>query len=320
MKKNVILVLSLFAAIMSSWFLARTFIAQKQECSKNYPFVSNEIDCQKIDDVANRVEGLHGNIKMIIDNEKASNHLVRASVFYRDLNTRQWFGIDDLDKYYPASLVKLPIALVYYKIAQLQPGIFDKQIKVSAEMIDQANIDSHYPPQESLIAGNTYTVKELIRRMLVFSDNAPFSPLSDGVNDYSEKVLADLGVYAPLNEAEQGAWNVTPRSYANIFRMLFNASYLDIDSANNVLELISKSTFTEGIVSGVPENVKVAHKFGEATGVNADGTVSSLVLNDCGIVYKPDSPFILCIMTEGHDFSQQERVIQQITRSAYKAL
>ncbi|MEI7891197.1 MAG: serine hydrolase [bacterium] len=320
MKKNFIIFLFFCISVTLVFFLAKTIDSKEQECSKNYPFVSHEIDCQKIDDVVNRVDDLHSNVGKIIEDEKNKKHIIRASVFYRDLNTKQWFGIDDSIGYYPASLIKLPIALVYFKIAQLQPGILDKQIVISQDATNQDDSDQHYPPAEKLVAGNAYSVRELIRRMLVYSDNVPFGPLSDGVSDYSERVLTDLGVYVPLEKEKQGTWNVTTKSYANIFRMLFNASYLDLDHANEVLEMLSKSTFTKGIVAGVPEGVKVAHKFGEATAMKDESTVSSLVLNDCGIIYKPKHPFVLCIMTEGNDFSQQEKVIQEIARSAYDAL
>ena len=159
----------------------------------------------------------------------------------------------------------------------------------------------------------------MLKHMLVYSDNAPFSVLTDTASNYSIQVLTDLGVTVPPAGSPDGDWKVTPRGFAAIFRMLYNASYLNTKYSNQVLGLLSQSTFTKGIVSGVPGGIKVAHKFGEATGMNADGTVHSYVLNDCGIVYKPNNPFIVCVMTEGNDFSQQEKVIQEITQSAYNA-
>ena len=81
-----------------------------------------------------------------------------------------------------------------------------------------------------------------------------------------------------------------------------------------VLDLLSQSTFIQGIVAGVPEGVKVAHKFGEAEGVDKEGKVVTHILNDCGIVYKPESPYILCIMIEGEDYSQMEKVFKITNR------
>jgi beta-lactamase class A len=287
----------------------------KQSCSNDYPFISGEIDCQNIDEKTNQVEGLRHDITQIIDNEKSQQHIIRASVFYRDLNTRRWFGVNDIDKFYPASLIKLPISIMYYKIAEMEPYIFDKELQIPSDEGD--NSDQHYPPADPLLPGKTYTIKEMIRHMLIYSDNAPFSVLYDGGKLFRDKILSDLGVYEPPAGQSQEMWNVTARSYANIFRMLYNASYVSVQSANEILNTLSQSTFKNGIVAGVPETVKVSHKFGEAEGVQSDGTVQSRILNDCGIVYKPNTPYILCLMIEGQDYAQMETVMQKISKGAY---
>lgn len=287
----------------------------KQGCSQNYPFISSEIDCQSIDEVTNQVEGLHKDIVQIINDEKNQNHVIRTSVFYRDLNTRRWFGVNDIDKFYPASLIKLPVSIMYYKVAELEPYIFDNVLQIPTDVGD--NTDQHYPPVDPLVAGKTYTIKEMVRHMLIYSDNAPFSILYDGGKLFREKILSDLGIYEPPADQKQEIWNVTARSYASIFRMLYNASYVSVQSANEILDFLSQSTFKNGIVAGVPENIKVAHKFGEAEGVREDGTTQSRILNDCGIVYKPDSPYILCLMLEGQDYVQMEKVMQRISKAVY---
>ncbi|MDR3558931.1 MAG: class A beta-lactamase-related serine hydrolase [Candidatus Pacebacteria bacterium] len=305
------------------WFALKNTAAPvlpAPNCSKNFPFLNNDINCQSFDDISNQIENLHVNIGGVIDDEKNNGHIIRASVFYRDLNTKRWFGINDTDDFYPASLLKLPVALIYYKVAELQPDIFDRQLQIPTAGEDPTNSDQHYPPQNPLVPGQTYSIGDMLKHMLVYSDNAPFGILSDTAKDYSVQVLTDLGMTVPPASSPPGDWKVTPRGFAAIFRTLYNASYLNTKYSNQVLDLLSQSTFTKGIASGVPKGVKVAHKFGEATGMNADGTVHSYVLNDCGIVYKPNNPFIVCVMTEGNDFSQQEKVIQEITKSAYNAL
>ena len=303
------------------WFFWQETYLPKRECNKNYPFLVAGIDCQNIDDVADQVENLHEDVQKIIAEEKSKGNIIRGSVFYRDLNTKRWFGVDDTQEYYPASLLKLPMALVYFKIAELQNDIFDQELKIKTEGEDISNSDQHYPPQDPLVPGNNYKIGEMIRHMLVYSDNAPFASLAEAAKKYDNQVFSDLGMYVPPAGDEANSWRVTPRNFANIFRMLFNASYLNVKYSNKVLELLASSTFKKGIVAGIPEGVKVAHKFGEATGMEDDNkTIHSLTLNDCGIVYKPENPFIICVMTEGKDFSQLETVIQKITKTAYSAL
>ncbi len=207
---------------------------------------------------------------------------------------------------------------MYYKVAELEPYILDKKIVLPSETDD--NSDQHYPPADPLLPGEEYPLRELVRHMLVYSDNAPFSVLYEGGKLFRDKILSDLGILSPPTDQAQEVWNVSARSYANIFRILYNASYLNVQSSNEVLDLLSQSTFKKGIVAGVPKGVTVSHKFGEAAGTLEDGTVQSLILNDCGIVYKPEEPFILCVMLEGHEYSQMEKVIERVTQSSYDTL
>jgi beta-lactamase class A len=294
--------------------------SNKQDCSSEYPFISDEIDCEKIDDIAGQVNELHGNISGIINEEKNNKNLIRASVFYRDLKSRRWFGINDLEKYYPASLLKLPMALVYYKIAELQPDIFSQSLVIPAEGQITDNSDQHYPPENPLVPGNTYKIGEMIDHMLFYSDNAPFSILKESSGLFYNRVFVDLGVYASLESNEENNWNYSPRIFANIFRMLYNSSYVNVNYSNEVLEKLSQSSFKKGIVAGVPAGVKVSHKFGEATAMENETKIHSRVLNDCGIVYKPDKPYILCVMAEGDDFSKIEKVIERIAQASYESL
>jgi len=82
------------------------------------------------------------------------------------------------------------------------------------------------------------------------------------------------------------------------------------------LEFLSQVEFKEGIVAGVPRDVVVSHKFGER------GTADSntLQLHDCGIVYYPSNPYLLCVMTRGSDFEKLKEVIKTISATIYREI
>jgi beta-lactamase class A len=67
------------------------------------------------------------------------------------------------------------------------------------------------------------------------------------------------------------------------------------------------------LVAGVPAGIPVAHKFGETGQVGGERQ-----LHDCGIVYYPNSPYILCIMTRGNNFEELPNIIKQISSEVYK--
>ena len=105
---------------------------------------------------------------------------------------------------------------------------------------------------------------------------------------------------------------MTTAEYAKIFINLHNAEYLTKDKSNYALLLLSQTTFYEGIVHGVPITIKVAHKFGERE------TMYSQQLHDCGIVYYPEHPYVLCIMTNGKDTKTLSKVISGISETVYR--
>lgn len=286
-------------------------------CSDLYPYINPNVDCQRNDKMADQIETLQEKVEKIIRGKKENKQIKRASVFYRDLDTKRWFGVDADDEYYPGSLVKLPLAMAYYKMAELRPEVLQSQLVIPKNDTVAGNTDQHYPPQDPLQPETPYAVQEMIRHMLVYSDNTPFDPLMNYGKLFLENVFKDLGIKEVRDGNQIVGWTSSVRSYAAALRALFNVSYLDSASSNTVLSLLVQSTFSQGLASGVPSGVKVAHKFGEGTGTDSSGKILTYTLNDCGIIYKPDQPFILCVMTEGSDFSSMEATIQDITRTVY---
>jgi beta-lactamase class A len=316
-----LLLLAAFAiGAFSMWTFDEPEQVKSNNCDKEYPFISQDVDCTTIDQAADQVNTLHEKVDKMVHDEQGAHHIDRASVFYRDLNTRRWFGVNDNQAYYPGSLVKLPLAMAYYKLAELQPGILDETLMIPKDVVVADNTDQHYPPADPLSSGVSYPISELIRHMLVYSDNTPFSPLMDTGKLFVSKAFHDLGVDEVKDGDTVTGWTSSVRTYAGALRSLYNTAYLNAEYSNEILSLLSQSTFVNGSVSGVPQGVKVAHKFGEGTGVTSDDKTVSHTLNDCGIVYKPEAPFIICVMTEGQDFSQMEKVIQEITKESYDAL
>ncbi len=86
---------------------------------------------------------------------------------------------------------------------------------------------------------------------------------------------------------------------------------------------MSQTDFTEGIVAGVPQGTLVSHKFGVRTVASHELTpdsqmVSNHELHDCGIVYYPNNPYFICVMTQGKEFNSLQSVIQGASELVWK--
>jgi len=107
--------------------------------------------------------------------------------------------------------------------------------------------------------------------------------------------------------------------YAAFFEILYNATYLNKEMSEKALAILTKSTFNYGLVGGVPIGVEVAHKFGERI------FEEYKQLHDCGIIYKENNPYLLCIMTrgdmmEGDNFNDLAMVIKKISEQVYNTI
>jgi hypothetical protein len=91
--------------------------------------------------------------------------------------------------------------------------------------------------------------------------------------------------------------------------------------SDHLLKHLSESTYRSGLVAGVPAQTLVAHKFGDRTVVNeSDGAVLWRSLHDCGIVYKKDRNYIICVMTKGSDNADLSGVIKDISKITHEVL
>src|SRR5581483_2586054 len=91
------------------------------------------------------------------------------SVYYENLTTGEWASLNECEKYFPASLGKIPLLIAYLKLAESSPGFLDKNILNSSEYTDNAG--QEIKPKKSIVLGRTYSVKKLIKNMIVYSDN-----------------------------------------------------------------------------------------------------------------------------------------------------
>ena len=117
-------------------------------------------------------------------------------------------------------------------------------------------------------------------------------------------------------------YKISASDYSLFFRVLYNATYLSDDYSEEALSILGKATFNQGITEPLPKGTVVAHKFGVRVYSTPDtsNNSSALELHDCGIVYLPNNPYFLCVMTHGSSLGALETRIQGISSLVYNAV
>lgn len=254
----------------------------------------------------------------IIKEGKAKN----ISVYFRDLNNGWWFGIEEKKLFSPASLMKVPVMIAIFKLEQELPGTLSKELKYEKSgQNQQLGLDEKVSYGGTVLTpGSIYTINELVKNMIIYSDNEATLLLLQYLErfdpDYMDNVNRELGL---IISNETGSYDnfLSVKRYSTFFRILYNASYLNPTYSNKALRLLSQSVYDGGIRKMVPPNITVAHKFGRKSIPTVDNGLLIDQLHHFGIVYYPRLPYMLGIMVQGKNEADMQKIIEEITAMIY---
>ena len=236
-----------------------------------------------------------------------------VSVYYRELNDGLRFVIGKEKFFYPASLIKVPMMISILKQAETNPHLLQTKVAFNDPKL---RIGQNPEVPDKLVLGSSYTVDDLVNRMIKYSDNVSYALLLTKVADRAtyEKTYSDLGFPLPYHSGDQTQYVLSAEQYSSCFRLLYNASYLNKQMSEKALEYLSRSEFKFGLTANLPPTVVVAHKFGfwAENGVR--------LIHDCGIVYYPNNPYLICVMTSSPDKEGYDPTIGEISRFIYQEL
>lgn len=243
--------------------------------------------------------------------QESGGQLYKYGIYFRDFQSNATIGIHEAEDFSPASLLKLPVAMWYYKQAESDPSFLSNEINFTGPK--GVNVE-HFPPKRSVTVGTTYSLEQLIELMLQESDNDATNILSQyaGGPIQTNSVYEDLGI---TGVNDYNTYIIDVHTYAAFFSSLYKVQYLNRFYSNQLLEVMTHASFADGLAAGVPSSVPIAHKFGERV---IDASKSIVQLHDCGIVYAAH-PYLLCVMTQAHSYAAALAFISGISHKVFDA-
>ena len=221
------------------------------------------------------------------------------SIYVKQLNTGLEAGINQDQKMYAASILKLPY--LYYTQEKINEGIY--QLDTTVKYIPEVNeFPGSYKPEGSGSLpkkedNKEYSLKDLITKVSKESDNIAHNILGYYITNKS-----DVNFKAELSAIMGDDWDSKEKIISS--KMAGKAMEAIYNQNGFVLESLTKTAFdNQRIPKGV--SVKVAHKIGDADEFK----------HDTAIVYT-DSPFILSIFTANSDYD----TIAKIATDIYEVL
>ena len=133
------------------------------------------------------------------------------------------------------------------------------------------------------------------------SDNAVFNELVKkfGENNLNSYIVNDLGM-TKTSIAEN---ETTPKEMADLLKKIYDANN------EKILGFLTDTIFEDWLAKGIPDGVRVAHKYGREVHI----------VNDAGIVYA-DKPYIVVIMTQGVVEKEADGILPELSKLVYDGM
>jgi len=180
LKKALLICFIFILGIVVGWFIKETGLNNSDNKltnlrEKGYEYISPLLDVEPREltdrkDLIVFEKDLNVQINNMINNSK--QHISHISVYYKEFSSGAWIGINEKEGFSPASLLKVPLMIAYYKVAESNPSYLKIRIEYQPINVDVSqNIITTIKP---LIKGEFYSLEELINKMIIDSDNQAF--------------------------------------------------------------------------------------------------------------------------------------------------
>lgn len=233
------------------------------------------------------------------------------SVYVYDLKREQGFAIAGDQEKAPASISKLPYAILTLHEIELGNMAIDDTYPISRNNKAYSSDLMYY-----FAHGKQVTLDEYMSYLIRESDNTAMQHLEaihGGLDSYNEQIASELGISYLNRQPHRTNANSTGEVLTKIYRQELLAK-----EQNDILLNYMKTTndkYADRIVAGVPQDVEVAHKIGN------DVYSTGLIYNDAGIVYGELTDFVIVVL--GDQVSSTTvggREIAEITKLVYNQL
>ena len=197
------------------------------DCNKSsFKFINPDLFCNYSQVVEkNSYIKLKHELSAFIQDKKDDNTVSDVSIYFRDLDNGPTLGINEQTLFSPASLLKMPLMLTFYNLANDEGSdVLNKKIKV---LPNNSKLIQMVKPKEDAEIGKEYTVSQLIEYMIKHSDNNSYYALLDYLyvlhpeRDLLSDTFVDLGIVDPKSIVDN---TISVKSYGSIFTQLYNSS------------------------------------------------------------------------------------------------
>jgi beta-lactamase class A len=246
-------------------------------------------------------ENLIVNIQPLRDELNVIGSSTDISIYFEYLPTGANIAVNKDAEFFPASLLKLPVAIAVAKKIDEGKWQWKNELVLMGGDKDDKFGDLYKEP-----IGSVFTIEDLVKKSLAQSDNTAYRIL---LRNLEQGELENLQHHLGLDEFISNDGKISAKKYSVIIRSLYNSSYLSDDSSQKLLSFIAESKFDQYLAAGLPKDTIFAHKIGISDEQD--------VVLDSGIIFLPGRPYILSVMIKTHDIDGATYKMKDISQKVY---
>lgn len=202
-----------------------------------------------------------------------------------------------------ASLLKVPVVMNLFRAVERgEIGLTDSVV------IHEGDIDRRSGTLWQKGVGFKMTLEEVARYAIVESDNTAVNMLigaASGKFDLFQEAIDELDITLSVENDTQST--IGAQGYSSLLKCLYLSCFNSYVHSQQLLEWMSESGGPPRLKFELPEHVVVAHKYGTSGGRSE---------SDCGIVYVPKRPYIICIMIDA-PLPQANALMAEVSGKVY---
>ncbi len=252
-----------------------------------------------------------------------------VGVYFRNLANDDSLLLDVDSRMHAASMMKVPVMIQLFRDAEAGRLSLDDSLTITktfTSIVDGTPYELGAPDDSDTTlyvrVGEKETVRQLTELMITVSSNLATNMLIELAGaERVQATMRQLGAdsIAVLRGVEDikayrtGLNNTTTaRDMGLIFSAIAEQRAASPESCREMIAILSRQQFNEGIPAGLPIATQVAHKTGSITRIRHDG----------GIVYpESGSAYVLVVLTNGiTDSARADELIKDVSRIVFAAV
>lgn len=245
-------------------------------------------------------EDLKSEVEKLIENKKGS-----YSVYYKNLDNGNSFGISENQINKGASVNKVPIIAALYQLEDAEKINIDERVTIQeADVQDYGTGSIRYQEMPQ-----TYSLRNLAKLALKQSDNTAAHVIELKIGEENVQKLVDNWGLKQTNMVEN---QTTVVDMAIIFEKIFKNEVTTEANTKEFLSFMTETEFEDRLTKELPPNAKAYHKTGDDEGYS----------HDVGIIVTPEATYFLGIMTSDIGGSEEEtkKTMSEISKLIYNSL